>query len=160
MSSVLQARPQGNGLTPYQGGGRCFGEYQCPKCKRKWMSGNSWANAGQQCMKCKINVYAHKQVSVFKRCQILGVRYVWFLVRSIRHPCIDILLSVVLSWDWKTSNSNSFAALWWISCGNFDWYEMLFLLLVWPCLLHFLKIIFFFVFSETLGEARWAWCIG
>ncbi|KAI1303075.1 Zinc finger CCHC domain-containing protein 24 [Halotydeus destructor] len=49
------------GLTPYQGKKRCFGEYKCPKCKRKWMSGNSWANCGQMCIKCTIMVYPHKQ---------------------------------------------------------------------------------------------------
>uniref|UniRef100_A0A674CTS0 Zinc finger CCHC-type containing 24 n=2 Tax=Salmo trutta TaxID=8032 RepID=A0A674CTS0_SALTR len=56
-----QARPKGEGQTPYQGKKRCFGEYKCPKCKRKWMSGNSWANMGQECIKCHINVYPHKQ---------------------------------------------------------------------------------------------------
>ncbi|VVC88618.1 unnamed protein product [Leptidea sinapis] len=56
-----QARPKGEGLTPYQGKKRCFGEYKCPKCKRKWMSGNSWANNGQDCIKCRINVFPHKQ---------------------------------------------------------------------------------------------------
>ncbi|KAG8434987.1 hypothetical protein GDO86_013081 [Hymenochirus boettgeri] len=56
-----EARPKGEGLTPYQGKKRCFGEYKCPKCKRKWMSGNSWANMGQECIKCHINVYPHKQ---------------------------------------------------------------------------------------------------
>ncbi|XP_046406498.1 zinc finger CCHC domain-containing protein 24-like isoform X2 [Ischnura elegans] len=56
-----QARPKGEGLTPYQGKKRCFGEYKCPKCKRKWMSGNSWANMGQECIKCHINVYPQKQ---------------------------------------------------------------------------------------------------
>lgn len=56
-----QARPKGEGLTPYQGKKRCFGEYKCPKCKRKWMSGNSWANMGQECIKCHLNVYPHKQ---------------------------------------------------------------------------------------------------
>lgn len=61
----LQARPKGEGLTPYQGKKRCFGEYKCPKCKRKWMSGNSWANMGQECIKCHINVYPHKQVNAF-----------------------------------------------------------------------------------------------
>ncbi|GBP56307.1 Zinc finger CCHC domain-containing protein 24 [Eumeta japonica] len=57
----LQAHPKGEGLTPYQGKKRCFGEFKCPKCKRKWMSGNSWANFSQQCIKCHINVYPHKQ---------------------------------------------------------------------------------------------------
>ncbi|KAG7170876.1 Zinc finger CCHC domain-containing protein 24-like 1 [Homarus americanus] len=57
-----QARPKGEGLTPYQGKKRCFGEFRCTKCKRKWMSGNSWANCGQECIKCRINVYPHKQV--------------------------------------------------------------------------------------------------
>ncbi|CAG7837482.1 unnamed protein product [Allacma fusca] len=56
-----QTRQRGEGLTPYQGRKRCFGEYKCSKCKRKWMSGNSWANMGQECMKCHINVYPHKQ---------------------------------------------------------------------------------------------------
>ncbi|XP_018903906.2 zinc finger CCHC domain-containing protein 24 [Bemisia tabaci] len=55
------ARPKGDGMTPYQGKNRCFGEYRCSKCKRKWMSGNSWANMGQECIKCRINVYPHKQ---------------------------------------------------------------------------------------------------
>ncbi|XP_001601055.1 zinc finger CCHC domain-containing protein 24 isoform X3 [Nasonia vitripennis] len=56
-----KAHPKGKGRTPYQGKKRCFGEYKCPKCKRKWMSGNSWANMGQECIKCHINVYPHKQ---------------------------------------------------------------------------------------------------
>jgi len=56
-----QARPKGEGLTPYQVKKRCFGEYKCPSCKRKWMSGNSWANMGQMCIKCNLNVYPHKQ---------------------------------------------------------------------------------------------------
>ncbi|KAJ8972424.1 hypothetical protein NQ317_012442 [Molorchus minor] len=30
-----QARPKGEGKTPYQGRKRCFGEYKCPKCKKK-----------------------------------------------------------------------------------------------------------------------------
>lgn len=56
-----EARPKGEGLTPYQGKKRCFGEYKCPSCKRKWMSGNSWSNMGQMCIKCSILVYPHKQ---------------------------------------------------------------------------------------------------
>ncbi|XP_069125579.1 zinc finger CCHC domain-containing protein 24-like [Argopecten irradians] len=61
LNGLNAARPKGEGLTPYQGKKRCFGEYKCPKCKRKWMSGNSWANMGQECIKCHINVYPHKQ---------------------------------------------------------------------------------------------------
>ena len=57
-----QARPRGEGMTPYQGKKRCFGEYKCSKCKRKWMSGNSWANMAQMCKKCRLFVYPHKQV--------------------------------------------------------------------------------------------------
>ncbi|GAB0098051.1 zinc finger CCHC domain-containing protein 24-like [Sergentomyia squamirostris] len=56
-----KARPKAEGKTPYQGKKRCFGEYKCPRCKRKWMSGNSWANMGQECIKCHVNVYPHKQ---------------------------------------------------------------------------------------------------
>ncbi|XP_057322680.1 zinc finger CCHC domain-containing protein 24-like isoform X1 [Microplitis mediator] len=67
-----QARPKGEGLTPYQGKKRCFGEYKCSKCKRKWMSGNSWANMGQECIKCHINVYPHKQVSLGSTSMLLS----------------------------------------------------------------------------------------
>ncbi|XP_044738749.1 uncharacterized protein LOC123300270 [Chrysoperla carnea] len=48
--------------TPYQGKKRTFGEYKCPKCKRRWMSGNSWANMGQECKECLIIVYPYRQV--------------------------------------------------------------------------------------------------
>lgn len=69
---LFQARPKGEGLTPYQGKKRCFGEYKCPKCKRKWMSGNSWANMGQECIKCHINVYPFKQVRIQENTTLLG----------------------------------------------------------------------------------------
>ncbi|XP_030028238.2 zinc finger CCHC domain-containing protein 24 [Manduca sexta] len=49
------------GSTPYKGSRRCFGEYRCTQCNRMWMSGNSWANYGQECTNCKIMVMAHKQ---------------------------------------------------------------------------------------------------
>ncbi|ELT96201.1 hypothetical protein CAPTEDRAFT_101542, partial [Capitella teleta] len=54
------------GKTPYQGKERCFGEYRCSKCNRGWMSGNSWANMGQECQTCRINVYPHKQTPLQK----------------------------------------------------------------------------------------------
>jgi len=57
----LQARRKADGITPYQGKKRCFGEYRCPQCSRRWMSGNSWSNTGQECKKCRINVFPHKQ---------------------------------------------------------------------------------------------------
>ncbi|KAL0822016.1 hypothetical protein ABMA28_005396 [Loxostege sticticalis] len=56
----------GKGLTPYQGKGRCFGEYRCKKCNRLWMSANSWANCGQDCTKCNVRVYPHKQTPLEK----------------------------------------------------------------------------------------------
>ena len=53
--------------TPYQGKKRVFGEFQCPECSRKWSSGNSWADMGQECLSCNIMVYPHTQVfSVLK----------------------------------------------------------------------------------------------
>lgn len=55
------AYPRNDGLTPYQGKKRCFGEFKCPKCFRKWMSAVSWANTAQYCIKCRVNVYPHKQ---------------------------------------------------------------------------------------------------
>ncbi|XP_033101435.1 zinc finger CCHC domain-containing protein 24-like [Anneissia japonica] len=51
----------GKGLTPYQGTNRVFGEFECPDCGRTWMSGNSWADCGQECQTCNINVYPHSQ---------------------------------------------------------------------------------------------------
>ena len=62
------APPSKRAITPYQGNRRlgfyyesllshnfrCFGEYRCKACDRKWMSGNSWANSGQACKKCRI----------------------------------------------------------------------------------------------------------
>ncbi|XP_065567987.1 zinc finger CCHC domain-containing protein 24-like [Artemia franciscana] len=57
----LGDRSKSQNLTPYQGKRRVFGEFRCPECNRKWMSGNSWANCGQDCTDCKIKVYPHKQ---------------------------------------------------------------------------------------------------
>jgi hypothetical protein len=54
------------GLTPYQGKGRQFGKFKCPSCRRTWMSSNSWANMGQQCKVCNINVYPFKQSELLK----------------------------------------------------------------------------------------------
>lgn len=84
---LYQANPRGEGKTPYQGKKRCFGEYKCPKCKRKWMSGNSWSNIGQECIKCHVNVYPHKQVSIANICLIIKFNpvFLYYSVRS-RNP--------------------------------------------------------------------------
>ncbi|CAB3223223.1 unnamed protein product [Arctia plantaginis] len=52
--------------TPYQEEERCFGEYRCSQCGRSWMSANSWANYGQKCTRCNINVMPHKQRPLLK----------------------------------------------------------------------------------------------
>jgi len=54
------------GPTPYQGKGKCFGEYRCPNCNKTWSSGNSWANKGQQCEQCLSNVYPYSQRALEK----------------------------------------------------------------------------------------------
>ncbi|CAG9812578.1 unnamed protein product [Phaedon cochleariae] len=41
---------------------RCFGQYKCPKCERRWSSGNTWPNMGQQCEKCLIFVLPYSTV--------------------------------------------------------------------------------------------------
>jgi len=51
-------------LTPYQGRKKCYGEFQCEMCKRKWTSQNSVANEAQSCIKCHVPVFPHKQVSI------------------------------------------------------------------------------------------------
>lgn len=49
------------GLTPYQGNKRVYGDFRCPKCNKTWSSGNSWADMGQECKTCRINVYPYAQ---------------------------------------------------------------------------------------------------
>lgn len=58
----IYCQKQRYGLTPYQGNNRCFGEYACRQCYRKWVSGYSWADMGQQCIRCKQNIYPYRQV--------------------------------------------------------------------------------------------------
>ncbi|GMR47190.1 hypothetical protein PMAYCL1PPCAC_17385 [Pristionchus mayeri] len=53
-------------LTPYQGRKKCYGEFQCQICKRKWTSQNSVANEAQSCIKCHVPVFPHKQLPVEK----------------------------------------------------------------------------------------------
>lgn len=62
---INNQRGQTNGLTPYQGSNRCFGEFKCKRCKNEWMSGFSWANTSQKCLKCKTDVYPHRQVGIY-----------------------------------------------------------------------------------------------
>ena len=53
--------------TPYQGKRRCFGEFRCPKCNRRWQSANSWANSGQKCQSCNGEyVYPYKQTRLMR----------------------------------------------------------------------------------------------
>jgi hypothetical protein len=53
-------------LTPYQGRKKCYGEFICTICKRRWTSQNSVANEAQSCLKCGIAVFPHKQVSLYR----------------------------------------------------------------------------------------------
>lgn len=60
------------GLTPYQGKKRVFGYFKCPTCRRRWMSGNSWADSGQECEQCEIMVYPYKQKPLGETCFVGG----------------------------------------------------------------------------------------
>ncbi|CAD5219498.1 unnamed protein product [Bursaphelenchus okinawaensis] len=53
-------------LTPYQGRKKCYGEFTCQQCKRRWTSQNSVANEAQSCIKCHVPVFPHKQLPVDK----------------------------------------------------------------------------------------------
>merc|ERR1711937_476028 len=73
LSSLIGRRPklkmnqkQNKGKTPYQGKNRTFGIFKCNSCNREWMSGNSWANIGQNCKKCMKIVYPYKQSKLEK----------------------------------------------------------------------------------------------
>jgi len=112
-----QARPREEGVTPYQGTKRSFGEFKCPKCKRKWQSGNSWANVAQPCTKCSLMVYPHKQVHEIERISFLCSP----LPQRVGSWCIDgrhlpIRLSVTCltlnrvwngatSWNWQEGST-------------------------------------------------------
>ena len=52
--SCTQALPRSVGKTPYQGQKRCFGEFECKTCGRRWMSGNSWANCSEWMIPCQL----------------------------------------------------------------------------------------------------------
>ena len=56
-----KSRQVGKGLTPYQGPRSCFGMFRCPDCNRRWASGNSWADFGQDCQNCHVLVYPYMQ---------------------------------------------------------------------------------------------------
>ena len=43
----------------------CFGEFQCPVCRKKWQSSKAWADYGQQCKDCSINVSAGNLKKLF-----------------------------------------------------------------------------------------------
>jgi hypothetical protein len=60
-TAAAHGKRQGQGLTPYQGDKRVFGYFRCPDCGRTWMSGNSWADCGQDCESCRVLVYPHRQ---------------------------------------------------------------------------------------------------
>ncbi|KAI1285257.1 Zinc finger CCHC domain-containing protein 24 [Halotydeus destructor] len=66
MTNVKKAKGKTVGKTPYQGELRCFGHFKCPTCLKTWKSGNSWANAGQECKSCNILVYPHRQKKLEK----------------------------------------------------------------------------------------------
>lgn len=53
--------------TPYKGRKRCFGEFHCSKCHRRWHSSNSWANMGQICNRCDSFVYPDRQWPVISK---------------------------------------------------------------------------------------------
>ncbi len=61
-----EPKKQYRGLTPYQGVDRRFGKFECPQCHRRWTSANSWADMGQECKKCGMNVYPVEQTELLK----------------------------------------------------------------------------------------------
>ncbi|KAG4076112.1 hypothetical protein HA402_011458 [Bradysia odoriphaga] len=87
------------GKTPYQGKGRCFGEYFCEQCNRTWMSGNSWKNTAQKCTNCNVRVFLHKQRNLFRRFnrknRIFSTRYNRDHCRSLTGWMSPIELSLI-----------------------------------------------------------------
>ena len=82
------------GLTPYQGTHRCWGEFEC-ECGNTWSSGNSWRDTYQKCNDCDDKIYpctqrklrrndhtdgpAHEQAKC-QKCKEIG-----FNCRQLRH---------------------------------------------------------------------------
>lgn len=89
IQDCVLARVRDHGLTPYQGVKRCFGEFRCSKCKRCWLSGNSWANMGQECLQCRINVYPRKQRPLSKHVRIDGDR-AQFHLQNLCEKCKEL----------------------------------------------------------------------
>ncbi|CAD5116806.1 DgyrCDS5653 [Dimorphilus gyrociliatus] len=66
MNKVLSKMDEVRAKTPYQGPRRVYGEFQCSNCKKKWVSGYSWANTAQLCANCKCEVFPHVQKKLIK----------------------------------------------------------------------------------------------
>ncbi len=43
----------------------CFGEFQCPRCRKKWQSSKAWADYGQECKSCSIKVMPSELQKLF-----------------------------------------------------------------------------------------------
>lgn len=66
MNKVLTNMDAVRAKTPYQGPRRVYGEFQCPTCKKRWVSGYSWANTAQLCSNCRKEVFPHIQKKLIK----------------------------------------------------------------------------------------------
>lgn len=61
----------------------CFGEYKCPRCERQWQSARAWADYGQQCQNCAINVNAFNLERLFVYiCSRCDARWKWAYIEQ------------------------------------------------------------------------------
>jgi hypothetical protein len=44
----------------------CFGEYKCSSCRKQWQSCRAWADFGQKCKRCSIDIKAYHLEKLFK----------------------------------------------------------------------------------------------
>ena len=61
-----KVRKKDEKFTKYQGQKKSIGEFSCLKCKRWWISYNTWSNCAQECIKCHTQNYPYRQRPLHK----------------------------------------------------------------------------------------------
>ncbi|CAF1409082.1 unnamed protein product [Adineta steineri] len=73
----------------------CFGEFKCPRCKKKWHSINTWADYGQQCKSCSTTAdpYNLQRLYVYI-CDSCNAKWKWAYVEE-GMECIECSSSIL-----------------------------------------------------------------
>lgn len=127
------------------------------------MSGNSWANMGQECIKCRINVFPHKQVSgeypsywtTFKKIVFLASFGKTRWVRRFRP-----IKTASSNFMWKMQTTRILLPTYAISfCNSYFFFPMIFIIL--KLLMHFFISCGYprFIWTCSYLKIRWNWSL-